>query len=213
MRHIVATILLAVLMSCGIESQASVFTWSKHNLTFEVPDNGMVTYNSNTRFEVSWEDMVMTIQLFAKDKDKKKDVYKTTLESLAMGYNMYDTKHGKIKVKGFDGYTLEGIMPDGSRCVLANLVSKQSDLVVQISINYYYGNREEVDNIIKSFAENDQKQPNREKRKQKVQSKDDAEKQAQKLQEEQRKREEELRKQREERERELRRRTEKIYEI
>ena len=104
-------------------------------------------------------------------------------------------------------------MPDGSRCVLANLVSKQSDLVVQISINYYYGNREEVDDIIKSFAENDQKQPNREKRKQKVQSKDDAEKQAQKKLEEQRKREAELKKQQEERERELRRRTEKIYEI
>ena len=104
-------------------------------------------------------------------------------------------------------------MPDGSRCVLANLVSKQSDLVVQISINYYYGNREEVDDIIKSFAENDQKQPNREKRKQKVQSKDDAEKQAQKKLEEQKKLQEKLRKEREEQERQIRLRNEKIYEI
>ena len=70
MRHIVATILLAVLLACGFESQASVYTWSKHNLTFEVPDGGFVTYNSNTRFEVSWEDMVMTIQLFGKDKPR-----------------------------------------------------------------------------------------------------------------------------------------------
>lgn len=213
MRHSVATILLALTLAWGLNAQASVYTWSKHNLTFEVPDGGMVTYNTNTRFEVAWEDMVMTIQLYSKDKENKKDVYKTSLESLAMSYNMYDTKSGKIKVKGFDGYTLEGIMPDGSRCVLANLVSKQSDLVVQISINYYYGNREEVDDIIKSFAENDQKQPNREKRKQKVQSKDDAEKQAQKKLEEQKKLQEKLRKEQEERERQIRLRNEKIYEI
>ena len=136
MRHIVATILLAVLLACGIESQASVYTWSKYNLTFEVPDNGFVTYNSNTRFEVSWEDMVMTIQLFAKDKDKKKDVYKTTLESLAMSYNMYDTKSGKIKVKGFKKtYSIYGTMPDGSRVIIADLVSKHQNLIIEVTVN------------------------------------------------------------------------------
>ena len=52
--------------------------------------------------------------------------------------------------------------------MITNLVSKKSDLVVQIFAHYFFGDREMVDNIIKSFSINKYSQPNRESIKQKV---------------------------------------------
>ena len=167
---------LLLLALAVVEAAASVYTWSGYNLSFEVPDGGFVAYSSNTRFEIQWDDMVMTIQLYNKDKSDDKFL-RNNLERKALGYNMYDTKHGKIKVKGFKALCIEGTMPDGSRAVIADLISKKQDLIAEVTINYLYDNREVVDDIIKSFAENKQQQPNREKKRQRVQSKQDAEKQ------------------------------------
>ena len=157
-------------------AHSAVYTWSGYDLSFEVPDDGFVTYSSNTRFEIHWDDMVMTIQLYNKEKSDDKFL-RNNLERKALGYNMYETKQGKMKVKGFKALNIEGTMPDGSRAVIADLVSKKQDLIVEVTINYIYGNREVVDDIIKSFAENKKQQPNREKKHQRVQSKQDAEKQ------------------------------------
>lgn len=155
---------------------ASIYTWSQYNLTFEVPDNGFVTFSSNTRFEIQWEDMVMTIHLYNKDKSDDKFL-KDNLQRKALGYSMYDLKHGKSKVKGFKGLNISGTMPDGSRAIIADLISKKQDLIVEVTINYLYGNIEVVEDIIKSFAENKKQQPNHEKKRQRVQTKEDAEKQ------------------------------------
>ncbi len=159
-------------------ASASVYTWSGYDLSFEVPDGGFVTYSSNTRFEIHWDEMVMTIQLYNKDKSDDKFL-RSNLERKALGYNMYDTKQGKIKVKGFKALTIEGTMPDGSRAVIADLISHKQNLIAEVTINYLYGNRETVDDIIKSFAEGKKQQPNREKKRQRVQSKQDAERQKQ----------------------------------
>ncbi|MBR6432517.1 MAG: hypothetical protein IKS64_06660, partial [Muribaculaceae bacterium] len=91
-------------------------------------------------------------------------------------------------------------MPDGTRAVIADLISKKQDLIVEITVNYLYGNREMVDDMIKSFAENKEQKPNHAKPKQKVQSREKA-----KIEEQQRKQQEQQRKQ------EQRRRDEKIY--
>ena len=172
-RTLFALYLLLVTAAIG---RASVYTWSKYDLSFEVPDGGFVTYSSNTHFEIQWDEMVMTIQLYSKDKSDDK-VLRRNLESKALGYNMYDTKQGKMKVKGFKTLCIEGTMPDGSRAVIADLVSNKQDLIVEVTVNYLFGNRETVDDMIKSFAENKKQQPNREKKRQRVQSKEDAEKQ------------------------------------
>ena len=170
------TISLLLLMLYGLCAWASVYTWSGHDLTFEVPDGGFVTYSSNTRFEIHWDEMVMTIQLYNKDKSDDKFL-RDNLARKALGYNMYDTKQGKVKVKGFKALCIEGTMPDGSRAVIADLISKKQNLIAEVTINYLYGNREVVDDILKSFAENKKQQPNREKKRQRVQSKQEAEKQ------------------------------------
>ena len=47
-------------------------------------------------------------------------------------------------------------------------------------LNYLYGNREIVEDMVKSFAENKTKQPNHERKRQKVQTKQKAEKEKQK---------------------------------
>lgn len=170
------SLLLLTAFLLAIMAHPSVYTWSGYNLSFEVPDDGFVTYSSNSRFEIHWDDMVMTIQLYNKEKSDDKFL-RNNLERKALGYNMYETKQGKIKVKGFKALSIEGTMPDGSRAVIADLVSKKQDLIVEVTVNYIYGNREVVDDIIKSFAENKKQQPNREKKHQRVQSKQDAEKQ------------------------------------
>ncbi|MBR5725969.1 MAG: hypothetical protein IKX56_04450 [Muribaculaceae bacterium] len=173
--------LLILLVTGAGNAGATVYTWSRYNLSFETPENGFVTFNSPTRFEVQWEDMVMTVQLYSQDKGDEKKLLNENLQRKAMGYNMYDLKDGKIKVKGFKKtYSIEGTMPDGSRAIIADLVSKQQNLIVEVTVNYLFGNREIVEDMIKSFAENKQQQPNHERKRQKVQTEKDAKRQEEK---------------------------------
>ena len=86
--------------------------------------------------------------------------------------------------------------------IIADLISKKQDLIVEITVNYLYGNREMVDDMIKSFAENSKNQPNREKHRQKVQTREKA-----KL-EEKKRQQEELKRQQEQQQRQ---RNEKLY--
>lgn len=170
--------LLMLLLLTGLNASATIYTWSRYNLSFETPEDGFVTFNTPTRFEVQWEDMVMTVQLYSKDRGDEKQMLTENLQRKALGYNMYDLKNGKLKVKGFKKtYSIEGTMPDGSRAIIADLVSKQQNLIVEVTVNYLYGNRETVEDMIKSFAENKKQQPNHERKRQKVQTKKKAKQQ------------------------------------
>lgn len=167
-----ATMALLLLLMTGVDARATVYNWSRYDLSFETPDGGFVSYNSPTRFEVQWEDMMMTVQLYSKDKGDEKKMLNENLQRKAMGYNMYDLSHGKIKVKGFKKtYSINGTMPDGSRAIIADLVSKRQNLIIEITVIYLFGNRETVEDMIKSFAENKSQQPNHERHRQKVQPK------------------------------------------
>ena len=175
------TSLLIMLMVCPADAAATVYNLSRYDLSFETPEGGFVTFNSPTRFEVQWEDMVMTVQLYSKDKGDEKKLLTENLQRKALGYSMYDLNDGKIKVKGFKKtYSIDGTMPDGSRAIIADLVSKHQNLIIEITVNYLYGNRETVEDMIKSFAENKKKQPNHERKRQKVQSKQQADKEKKK---------------------------------
>ena len=170
---------MLLLIAAGTATaDATVYNWSRYDLSFETPDGGFVTYNSNTRFEIQWEDMVMTIQLYSKDKGDEKKMLNENLQRKALGYNMYDLGNGKLKVKGFKKtYSITGTMPDGSRAIIADLVSKHQNLIVEVTVNYLYGNRESVEDMIKSFAENKTQQPNHERKRQKVQTRQKAKQQ------------------------------------
>ena len=186
MRRLVLAWMLALV---SFLAQAAVYTWSQYHLNFEVPDGGFVTYNSNTRFEIQWDEMVMTVQLYNKQESNDK-LIRENLQRKALGYSMYDLKQGKIKVKGFKGLTIDGTMPDGSRAIIADLVSKKQDLIVEVTVNYLYGNREVVEDMIKSFAENKQQKPNHERKRQKVQTKQDADRQQREKQKQENQRQE-----------------------
>ena len=172
--------LMFVLLIGSTDADATIYTWSRYDLSFETPDDGFVTYNSNTRFEIQWEDMVMTVQLYSQDKGDEKKMLNENLLRKARGYNMYDLHEGKIKVKGFKKtYSSDGTMPDGSRAIIADLVSKHQNLIVEVTVNYLFGNRETVEDMIKSFAENKTQKPNHERKRQKVQTKQKANKEKQ----------------------------------
>ena len=192
LRHILQLALTVVLLLTGsVDAGATIYNWSRYDLSFETPDDGFVTFNSPTRFEVQWEDMVMTVQLYSQDKGNEKKLLTENLQRKALGYNMYDLHDGKIKVKGFKKtYSIDGTMPDGSRAIIADLVSKHQNLIVEVTVVYLYGNREIVEDMIKSFAENKTQQPNHDRKRQKVQSKQkaDQEKQKAKKQEQQQQR-------------------------
>lgn len=166
------TILMLMLVALALPAMALDLTWSKYNLNFSVPDGGYELMSTSTHYERQWEDMLLTVHLYTKDPSGKKDIYTTTLQRKAADFNMYEVKNTKIKVKNFDTYAVEGIMPDGTRGLLVNLVSKKSELVVQIVFNYLFGNREAVEEVVKSFAENPDRKPNHEARKQKIQKPD-----------------------------------------
>ncbi|MDO4510768.1 MAG: hypothetical protein Q4B68_02990 [Bacteroidales bacterium] len=192
--------ILALLMAVAwLSASALDLTWSKYNLNFSVPDGGFELFSTNTHYERQWEDMHLSVHLYSKDPNDKKEIYTTTLERKAADYNMYEVKKTKIKVKNFDTYAVEGIMPDGTRALLVNLVSKKSELVVQVVVNYLFGNREMVEDVIKSFAENPDRKPNHETRKQKVQKPDQKPKKPSKEELEEQQRQEKERKYQEKR--------------
>ena len=164
-----------VLLALSVPAEAVVYTWSSHNLNFEVPEGGFVTYSSTTRFEVQWDDMVMTIQIYSKDKCTDQRI-KENLQSKALGYNMYDKQLGTMKVKGFKTFCIEGTMPDGSRAIIADLISSKRNLIAEVTINYLFGNRDIVDDIITSFSHGKASDAKEKKHKQKIQSKQDADK-------------------------------------
>ena len=176
MKYLLSSLMcLVMLLVCSVDAAGAVYNWSRYDLTFETPDGGFVTFNSNTRFEIQWEDMVMTVQLYSQEKGYDKKLLTENLQRKALGYNMYDLSNGKIKVKGFKKtYSIYGTMPDGSRAVIADIVSKHQNLIIEVTVNYLYGNREAVEDMIKSFAENKDKKPNHERKRQKVQTKQDA---------------------------------------
>jgi len=169
------TALLLLLLVTSLDAASTVYNWSRYDLSFETPENGFVVFNSPTRFEVQWDDMVMTVQLYSQDKGDEKKLLTENLQRKALGYSMYDLHDGKIKVKGFKKtYSIDGTMPDGSRAIIADIVSKHQNLIIEVTVNYLYGNREIVEDMIKSFAENKTKKPNRERKRQKVQTKQKA---------------------------------------
>jgi len=174
---------LLMLLTMSMDAAATIYNWSRYDLSFETPEGGFVTFNSPTRFEVQWEDMVMTVQLYSKDKGDEKKMLNENLQRKALGYSMYDLHDGKIKVKGFKKtYSIDGTMPDGSRAIIADIVSKHQNLIIEVTVNYLYGNREIVEDMIKSFAENKSQQPNHERKHQKVQKRHQAEKEKAKKQ-------------------------------
>ena len=176
--RILWTALLMMMLLGSVDASATIYNWSRYDLSFETPEGGFVTFNSNTRFEIQWEEMVMTVQLYSKDKGDEKKMLNENLQRKALGYSMYDLSNGKIKVKGFKKtYSIDGTMPDGSRAIIADIVSKHQNLIIEVTVNYLYGNREIVEDMIKSFAENKKQQPNHERKRQKVQTKQKADKQ------------------------------------
>ena len=180
MRHLTLLRLLTLVLLTASTGplRAAVYTWSQYDLTFETPDNGLITHNSPTRFEIRWDEVVMVVQLYAKDKDTGKKVFKENLRRKAANYGVTDVADGKVKVKGFKVYSIEGSLFTGDRVVIADLVPKKTDIIVEVTVTYLYGHREIVEEILESFTES--KKPAKQgKHKQRVQSREDADRQQQ----------------------------------
>ena len=190
------SIAVALVLSLAATVQAKVYTWDKFNIAFEAPEGGHVPFSffqDPNSAQVDWDEMVMTLQRYTKNNNTNKKNLNERLKSRALGFNMYDTRLFEIKVKGFKCYSLEGTMPDGTRCLINYLVSDKTPTVLEVVINYLLGNQEVAEDIIKSFSENNNQKPNeREKPKQKIQKKEDAEKQEQELKKEKRRQNEKV---------------------
>ncbi len=192
----ILSIAAAIVAALTFSVQAKVYTWDKYNIAFEAPDGGYVPFNffqDPNSAQLNWDEMVMTLQRYIKNENTNKKNLNERLKSRALGFNMYDTKLFTIKVKGFKCYSLEGTMPDGTRCMISYLVSDTTPTVLEVVVNYLLGNQEVVEDILKSFSEgNDQKPNEREKPKQKIQKKSDAEKQEQEMKKEKQRRNEKI---------------------
>ena len=190
------SIVAALVLSLAATVQAKVYTWDKFNIAFEAPEGGHVPFTffqDPNSAQVDWDEMVMTLQRYTKNNNTNKKNLNERLKSRAIGFNMYDTKLLEIKVKGFKCYSLEGTMPDGTRCLINYLVSDKTPTVLEVVINYLLGNQEVAEDIIKSFSENNNQKPNELKKpKQKIQKKEDAEKQEQELKKEKRRQNEKV---------------------
>lgn len=185
---------IALALTCTL--QAKVYTWDKFNIAFEAPEGGHVPlsfFQDPNSAQVDWDEMVMTLQRYVKNENTNKKNLNERLKSRALGFNMYDTKLFTIKVKGFKCYSIEGTMPDGTRCIINYLVSETTPTVLEVVVNYLLGNQDVVEDIIKSFSEGNNQKPNEIKKpKQKIQKKSDAEKQEQEMKKEKQRRNEKV---------------------
>lgn len=152
MKVIRRIILLVAAVLAVVPAWSETLRWERYNLSFEVPDGGRVAYKTATAYELQWHDLTFSIRLFDKS-GADDDFLKYTLRKDASGYNMWDTKLAKSKIRGFDGYTLTGTLPDGSRASLTMVTSKKTNLLVQIEINHYEGDEPRVAAILKSLTE------------------------------------------------------------
>ena len=193
---LLSAMIVAVALVAPTSAYAKTYTWDKYDIAFDAPEGGHVPFSffqDPSTAQVNWDDMVMTLQHYLKNENTNKKNLEERLKSRAVGYNMYDTEMLKIKVKGFKCHAIEGTMPDGTRCIIAYLVSDKTTTVVEVVINYLYGNQEVAEDIIKSFSEGNHQKPNeREKPKQKVQKKKDAEKEKKELEKEKRRKNEKV---------------------
>ena len=72
-------------------------------------------------------------------------------------------------------------------------MSEKTTTVIEIVVNYLYGNQEVVEEMIKSFSEGNNNKPNeREKPKQKIQKKEDADKEKKEIEKEKRRKNEKV---------------------
>ena len=193
----IATVMLVAMITLATgRVNAKTYTWDHYDIAFDAPDGGHVPFSffqDPSSAQVSWEDMVMTLQHYFKNENTTKKNLEDRLKSRAMGFNMYDTKITKIKVKGFKCHSLEGTMPDGTRCIISYLVSDKTDTVIEVVINYLFGNQEVAEDIIKSFSEGNNRKPNEiEKPKPKVQKKKDADKEQQEIEKEKKRKNEKV---------------------
>ncbi len=152
MKVIRRILVILVAMLAAVPAWSETLRWERYNLTFDVPDGGMVTHRTSTAYELQWHDLTFSIRLFDKS-GADDDFLKYTLRKDASGYNMWDTKLAKSKISGFKGYTLTGTLPDGSRASLTMITSKKTNLLVQIEINHYEGDEQRVAAILKSLTE------------------------------------------------------------
>ncbi|MBR5639706.1 MAG: hypothetical protein IKW83_08080 [Muribaculaceae bacterium] len=191
-----AALMVTIAFVSTFSANARTYTWDKYDIAFDAPEGGYVPFGffqDPSSAQINWDEMVMTLQHYIKNENTNKKNLEERLKSRAMGFNMYDTKLMKIKVKGFKCHALEGTMPDGTRCIISYLVSDKTSTVIEVVVIYLYGNQEVVEDIIKSFSEGNNKKPNdREKPKQKVQKKKDAEKEKQEIEKEKRRKNEKI---------------------
>ncbi len=171
MKRLITYVFITLLAVFGCKGER--FTWSGHDLTFDVPTGGVVTYSSRSMFEIQWYDLTVLIKLYDKSQADE-DYMKYALNKTAAGYNMYDTDMKKAKIDGCKGFSLTGTLPDGSRARLTNVTAKKTNLAMQIEINYIAGNEKTVDDILDSFKVGEKQKIK--KPKQKIQKKDDKEK-------------------------------------
>ena len=183
-----SALMVAIAFWSSFTADAKVYTWDKYDIAFDAPEGGHVPFSffqDPSSAQVNWDEMVMTLQRYVKNENTNKKNLEERLKSRAIGFNMYETKMMKIKVKGFKSHALEGTMPDGTRCIIAYLVSEKTSTVLEIVVNYLYGNQEAVEEMIKSFSEGNNQKPNeREKPKQKIQKKKDADKEKEEIEKE-----------------------------
>ena len=126
--NITRAVVAIVAMTFCLALNAKIYTWDKFGIAFEAPEGGYVPYSffqDPSSASVEWDDMVMTLQRYIKNENTNKKNLNERLKSRAMGYNMYDTKLLEFKVKGFKCYSLEGTMPDGTRCIISYFVSNK----------------------------------------------------------------------------------------
>ena len=195
LRRVVA-LAAALALVATFTVNAKTYTWDKYDIAFDAPEGGHVPFSffqDPSSAQVNWDEMVMTLQHYLKNENTTKKNLEERLKSRAVGFNMYDTKLMKINVKGFKCHALEGTMPDGTRCIIAYLVSEKTTTVIEIVVNYLYGNQEVVEEMIKSFSEGNNNKPNeREKPKQKIQKKEDADKEKKEIEKEKRRKNEKV---------------------
>lgn len=128
------------------------FTWDQHGFSFLAPNDGKVNTNTENSFKATWKNLTVNLSLFdASGADTEYMKEQLKVFSSARGMNNMNIK--SKKVKSFDVYYIQGMLPSYTIGYTIILVSRESQLGIKAEINCLNGKEALVESMINSFEE------------------------------------------------------------
>lgn len=127
------------------------YQWESHGLTFKVPEGMDVIKSEADIFELDNESFFISLEIGDFEGASGDELGESLVKyAKQKGMKIEDAESGSFSGEGFEGAYLEGDRESDNACV-ALLFSKQSSLLVVVTIIYGKGFETAANDVVNSF--------------------------------------------------------------